>query len=493
MDGGGSNAQDCEYPRVFTWELIQYCRLHHLPPRLFQDLVALLPSVPRYVRVRSGFPLQDGGPAGPISKVIDRICEGVAVDLGVSRSKVNVVSWLPIPYCVSVPRGASIVRSKLHRSGAISAMDAASMAAVVALRPRRGEIVWDVCCSPGMKLSFMADAVGTKGLAVGTDISVDRLFVARSVLKRHGIHNACILVADGKLFQAKAAAEAVGAEVGTLVKYGHNGLSAREERRLRQCRKRWHGGDLVRGSERADVAPVYITEAVRERLAGFYGEADGCCRFDRVLVDAECSHDGSLAHLFLNDDDKWPFSDGYESTTGQKGIDNAHRMHRLNLSLHDTITDGNEKGALTRLQQLQLELLVNGYTQLKPGGTLVYCTCSFTFEQNEFIVSEMLRAVNGTAESREKQGGEAVLCHPFEYEHEAGQTAELSEEVRLADAQAAQLRQELEKAGDPYGVVTVGAHGGETFMGVRFWPHVLKTSFQFVSKIWKKPLETSTG
>lgn len=35
---------------------------------------------------------------------------------------------------------------------------------------------------------------------------------------------------------------------------------------------------------------------------------------------------------------------------------------------------------------LQLGLLRNGFAQLKVNGTLVYCTCSFAYAQDENVV-----------------------------------------------------------------------------------------------------------
>ena len=51
------------------------------------------------------------------------------------------------------------------------------------------------------------------------------------------------------------------------------------------------------------------------------------------------------------------------------------------------LTDGTE---LDKLQALQRGLLQNGFRRLKPGGRLVYSTCSFATRQNEDIVSWLL-------------------------------------------------------------------------------------------------------
>ena len=82
-------------------------------------------------------------------------------------------------------------------------------------------------------------------------------------------------------------------------------------------------------------------------------------RFDRVLLDAPCS---SEARIRLDD----------PST-------HAHWKPRK-------IREASIK---------QAGLLRSAYRALKPGGLLVYCTCSFAPEENELAVSRLLRAEPG--------------------------------------------------------------------------------------------------
>jgi 16S rRNA C967 or C1407 C5-methylase (RsmB/RsmF family) len=82
--------------------------------------------------------------------------------------------------------------------------------------------------------------------------------------------------------------------------------------------------------------------------------------FDRVLVDAECTHDGSIKHL-LKFQDQW----GWE--TFERRVMDSER--------------------LATLKELQRSLAMNGFRLLRPGGEMVYSTCSFCVAQNEEIVS----------------------------------------------------------------------------------------------------------
>jgi 16S rRNA (cytosine967-C5)-methyltransferase len=76
--------------------------------------------------------------------------------------------------------------------------------------------------------------------------------------------------------------------------------------------------------------------------------------FDRILVDAPCT---GLGTLHRHPEAKWR----------EKPRD-AERLHRL-----------------------QVALLENLWTRLKPGGILVYSTCTVTREENDFVVEAFLR------------------------------------------------------------------------------------------------------
>ncbi len=73
-------------------------------------------------------------------------------------------------------------------------------------------------------------------------------------------------------------------------------------------------------------------------------------RFDKVLVDAPCS--GSM-------------------------------MYRKSEEARSNFTSAKIRGSAHR----QIELLQLGYRMLKPGGTLVYSTCSFSKEENEDVIA----------------------------------------------------------------------------------------------------------
>ncbi|KAF5225148.1 hypothetical protein ECC02_001693 [Trypanosoma cruzi] len=497
------------YPETFTEEFIRYCLVHHLPPLLFHDLSEVLERIPRYIRVRPQYmlknilmPPEDNNVAGEDAARQERcqIKAQIAASFGVSSASVEEVEWLPNPYYYAVPRGVAMSRAAIYQIGMVSAMDAASVAAVVALRPCQGDLVWDVCCSPGMKLSLIADAIGETGVAVGTDINLNRLFTARSVLRKHQAGNVCLFAADGTSFTLHEAAAALD-EMISSGKPGGNGLTPWEERKLRRFRKRRHEMSVktatasIGVNEERELAVAFSTVPARERICCIEKWKNEHQGFDRVLVDAECSHDGSLAHIFFNDATRKPFSAAKATPmTVSSGIDNAHRMQRLHLALQSDEKEAKAQEELSPLLQVQLNLLRNGYSQLKPGGTLVYCTCSFTYEQNEFIVRETVSRVNSSNDLKRQYNGEAVIRHPFLYTHETVSLEAISPIVRLTDAQAASLQERLKMDPDPYGILCAEVKNEEeaTFTGVRLWPRNFATSFQFIAKIWKRPLCSST-
>ena len=82
-------------------------------------------------------------------------------------------------------------------------------------------------------------------------------------------------------------------------------------------------------------------------------------QFDRILIDAPCSGEGMMHFDRDKDFETWSV---------------AH---------------------IKRLQQLQKRMLVQAWQLLKPGGTLVYSTCTMAPEENEAVIDYGLRALEG--------------------------------------------------------------------------------------------------
>jgi 16S rRNA (cytosine967-C5)-methyltransferase len=87
--------------------------------------------------------------------------------------------------------------------------------------------------------------------------------------------------------------------------------------------------------------------------------------FDKVLVDAPCSNTGVL---------------------------------RRRVDLRWRITPGE----IARLCRTQLDLLKQASRAVRPGGVLVYSTCSLELEENSEVVKNFLAEVSGFALERER-------------------------------------------------------------------------------------------
>jgi NOL1/NOP2/sun family putative RNA methylase len=96
---------------------------------------------------------------------------------------------------------------------------------------------------------------------------------------------------------------------------------------------------------------LHLTDGTR--LINYYPEYENY--FDKVLVDAVCSGEGTI---------------------------------RLNNS--DTLKFWN-KNKFKQFSNLQKALIANAIKMLKPGGTLVYSTCTFSPEENELIIDWALK------------------------------------------------------------------------------------------------------
>nr|AAL73534.2 putative protein [Sorghum bicolor] len=236
----------------------------------------------------------------------------------------------------------------------IYGIDAASGAAILALDVRPGDHVLDLCAAPGAKLCMLADTLGTTGSLTGVDVAKHRLAACRTMLQKYCLGDRTrLFVADGTLFSILPVNSRMQRMEGSIG-VEENGSTfpewtSRRSWKDRQKTKKANANGLV-GLCKSDVfCPSVDNEACTSG-------------YDKVLVDAECTHDGSIKHI-----QKFEF-------WGWKTLDRR-------------ILDA---GRTENLLQLQLHLLTNGFKLLKTGGSLVYSTCSLTVSQNESVVQQFL-------------------------------------------------------------------------------------------------------
>lgn len=379
-------------------------------------------DVPRYVRVNPRH--ADVLPQREIERQL-----GVAIEP---------VSWLPGYYCV--PSNVKIAGCAAYQTGQLYGIDVSSGAAVAALDAKPGDDVLDLCCAPGAKLCAIADCMQQSGTLTGVDVNKERLAACRTLCTKYKIEIARLVLQDGSTFQAappRRREEAVAAPSSSVD--GESGgretlpdeeatddgpLPAGEGLNLqsadggsRDKGKRGRGQAFSKNDKRQrrephetdrDSGPFFLGSALMshdetistcEAMAASF---PGYAGYDKVIVDAECTHDGSIKHL---------------AKFAQWGWDSFERRFL-------------EPARLETLSALQLSLLRAGFRALKPGGTLVYSTCSFARAQNEGVVEQLLGEesaaslvpVEGLMSAPCREGG---LPHTLRFEPRISRTSGL--------------------------------------------------------------------
>jgi len=311
-------------------------------------------TIPRYIRLKPGMESQ------------------IAEIEGELKCGLEKVSWLPGFY--AIPPEVQIAGTKAYQQGKIYGIDAASGAAILALDVRPGDHVLDLCAAPGAKLCMLADMLGSTGSLTGVDVAKHRLSACRTMLQKYSLGDRThLFVADGTLFSILPVNSNLRRMEGSIdLEESGSTFSEWTSRRTWKDRQKAKKANAT-GSQHllASSEPELIYYGKHSGLVGLR-KSDVLCPavndeactsgYDKVLVDAECTHDGSIKHI-----QKFEF-------WGWKTLDRR--------VLDAERTDN--------LLQLQLNLLSNGFRLLKTGGSLVYSTCSLTVAQNENVVQRFL-------------------------------------------------------------------------------------------------------
>ncbi|CAH8354096.1 unnamed protein product [Eruca vesicaria subsp. sativa] len=322
-------------------------------------------SLPRYVRLKPGF--EDA-----VQEIESEI-----------NCKLEQLNWLPGFY--SIPPHVHIARSKAYQQGKMYGIDAASGAAVSALGISPGDHVLDLCAAPGAKLCMMLDLLGDKGSATGVDVARHRLSACRTMLLKYGLGDRSrLFLADGTTFSLPPTTNLpCGSCDEETFKQWTSRRPYKERKQVAKTRNNLvlpHGGqpEIIFYGHNSGVIGLQKKELFRSLAPNDFA----FCGYDKVLVDAECTHDGSIKHIHKFEQWGW--------TTLERRVLDAER------------TEAN-------LTALQLNLLRNGFRLLKQGGILVYSTCSLTHAQNEDVVDQFL-AESSSAELQEIETAKEWPC-----------------------------------------------------------------------------------
>ena len=230
---------------------------------------------------------------------------------------------------------AMVMREKLYdlpslpnefMAGLIMHQAFPSLLAACVLAPAPGSTVLDMCASPGGKTTAMAQLMENRGRIYAIDRTNKKVMKIEELARTMGIDIIVALKGDAcSLFNSKKSTDnglAVAANV--EVKKSEKTLLHEERRRLNRIR---HGHAPVDEQKRASVAS-----------GGF-----AAATFDHILLDAACSALG-VRPRFLVD---------------------------------STVDD------LVKAAQYSRAMLVQAVHLLKPGGTLVFSTCTISPLENE--------------------------------------------------------------------------------------------------------------
>ena len=201
------------------------------------------------------------------------------------------VDGVPGAYTVPAEGRPALLASRPYADGHIYVQNVSSQLAPLALAPRAGERVLDLCAAPGSKTGQLSAMVGPSGEVTAVESVRPRFYKLKANVYAQGATNVLPWLGNGAVY--------------------------------------WR----------------------REPES-----------FDRVLVDAPCSTEGR----FRTHD---PETTAYWSPRKIK-----------------------------EMRAKQVKLLWAGIQALKPGGTLVYSTCTFAPEENESIIDKVLRTFGDAVE-----------------------------------------------------------------------------------------------
>jgi 16S rRNA (cytosine1407-C5)-methyltransferase len=197
-------------------------------------------------------------------------------------------AWYALGYAIAGDK-RTVSDSTPAQEGAVYVQNAASWLPVLALEPRPGEKILDMCAAPGGKAAHILELTQNQAEVWANDNSRPRLAKMQANFQRLGARPAQLTLYD-------------------------------------------------------------VTHLAR-KLGGE--------QFDKILLDAPCSGEGMLQ------------------------LDNPKDLATWSVA------------HIHRLQNLQKRAILQAWQLLKPGGTLVYSTCTMAPEENEAVVDYALRRCEG--------------------------------------------------------------------------------------------------
>lgn len=107
-----------------------------------------------------------------------------------------------LPDCLTLTNTGSIEQTDAYQSGLLHVQDISSQLCCMALAPRQGDIVLDLCSAPGGKAFTLAEMMGNVGRLLAFDLHENRVRMIAQGAKRLGASSIEAQVGDAKSFNA---------------------------------------------------------------------------------------------------------------------------------------------------------------------------------------------------------------------------------------------------------------------------------------------------
>lgn len=246
----------------------------------------------------------------------------------------------------SLPVERSLAQMKSFKSGHLLSIDPSSSLAVLNLfsfigNQEHSNIVQylDMCCAPGPKMILAAHLLkGFDFYLTGVDVSKKRLENCRSLIKKYNVDRCRLFHTNSESFN-----------LFPIV------ILPMEEYML---------------SDQKEKIPFHSSPSLRKRPTKTIING----KYNYILVDAPCTHDGSIKHIVKHQKSNWKeYKDEHYS---------EEYCHLL------TIT--------------QTNILSQAFELLEVGGHILYSTCSMSIPQNEGVIDSFF----------EKYGSRAICKVP---------------------------------------------------------------------------------
>ena len=91
-----------------------------------------------------------------------------------------------------------ILLKALHETGRVTRQEAVSMLPVIALDPRPGDVVLDMCASPGSKTTQICEHLGNSGVVIANEVMSGRVNTLVTNVQRHASRAAVVVQHDGR-------------------------------------------------------------------------------------------------------------------------------------------------------------------------------------------------------------------------------------------------------------------------------------------------------